>query len=166
MLPSMFFSDQLFVILSRKFLEKNCLDFCIFLSQRFYKTFCLLLKFFNGSVLFSFSCSIDWYSFQNFRSALSGRKKSKVRATIKFQKSRVVLFSIEKSRTFRIWRERDIVEKIERTAPYEMVYVIFRGIQVYKNKLMYKKGHFFRFLSNFSLVNYYIILLFHQIIFE
>jgi hypothetical protein len=87
----------------------------------FFLTFCLVPKFFNVWVLFSFSGSIDWYTFQNFKSAVLGRNKSKMRTTIKFQKSRVVLFSIEKSGTFRIWRKREIVEKIERTALYKMV---------------------------------------------
>ena len=85
---------------------------------------------------------------------------------MKFQKSRVVLFSIEKSPTFRIWRKSQVVEKIERTALYKMVWTPFHAIQVYEKKIMYEKGHFFMFLSNFLLVNYYISLLFQQVMFE
>ena len=73
--------------------------------------------------------------------------------TTKFQKLRVVFFSIEENSTFRIWRKSEVMEKIERTALYKMVWTVFRAIQVYE------KGHFFMFLSNFLLVNYYIRLL-------
>ena len=80
--------------------------------------------------------------------------------TMKFQKLRVVFFSIEENSTFSIWRKGEVVEKIERTALYKLVWTVFRAIHVYE------KDHFFMFLSNFLLVNYYISLLFQQIMFE
>jgi hypothetical protein len=121
MLPSMFFNGQLFVIFARKFVEKNCSAFSNFFSQRFFQSFYLLLQLFNRWVLFSFLRSIDWYTFQNSRSAFLGRKSLKMRTTIRFLKSRVIVFSIEKSRTFRIWRKKEIVEKVERSLLYKMV---------------------------------------------
>ena len=78
---------------------------------------------------------------------------------MKFQKSRVVLFSIEKGATFRIWRKSEVVEKIERTALYKVIWTVVRAIQVYEKKIMYEKGIFSCFYLIFLLVNYNISLL-------
>ena len=55
---------------------------------------------------------------------------------------------------------------LEKNATDRAFWRKFFSWEVYEKKKMYEKGHFFMFLSNFLLVNYYISLLFQQVMFE
>ena len=122
MLPSMFFSGQLFVILSRKIFRKKLFCFLqFFLSASFSKYFVSCLKFLiNGFC--SVFCALSIGTLFGIPEAhFKGEKCQKVRSTIRFQRPGVVVFSIKKSGAFRIRRKKDIVEEIERSSLYKMV---------------------------------------------
>ena len=161
----MFFSGQLFVIFSGKFSKKHCPVFAAFVSG-FFKNILVAAEIFQSADFVQFFVLYRLVYFSEFQKLNFSEKKVKNDNYYEISKIKGgSLFDWKKCDFPNLAKKRSSGEDRANCALQDGMDG-FSGDSSIRKKIMYEKGHFFMLLSNFLLVNYYIILLFQQVMFE